>query len=193
MKVTMKRPKLLAGVLLCAIGLFAAAIDCLGQQAQKPTKEDESSARFLFNTAREREKPGFYQDAIDFYKQVVETVPRSKLALRAQQRINELRATPEIVREEAKKAERKRKEAEAKQAAKARLEEYVQANPEYREAILNKKVTLGMSTDDVIASWGKPDHVNTTVTASGKHEQWVYGDQYLYFEDGRITSWQSSR
>jgi hypothetical protein len=120
-------------------------------------------------------------------------VPGSKLAIRAQQRINQLRATPEIVREEAKKTERKRKEAEAKQAAKARLEEYVQAHPEYREAILAKKVGLGMSTDDVIASWGKPDHVNTTVTAYGKHEQWVYGNTYLYFNDGRLTSYQQSR
>jgi hypothetical protein len=34
----------------------------------------------------------------------------------------------------------KRKKAEAEQAAKARVEAYVQAHPEYREAILAKKV-----------------------------------------------------
>jgi ElaB/YqjD/DUF883 family membrane-anchored ribosome-binding protein len=84
---------------------------------------------------------------------VIEQVPGSKLANRAQQRINELRATPEMVREQAKQAERKRKKAEAEQAAKAHLEEYVQAHPEFREAILAKRVGLGMSTDDVIASW----------------------------------------
>jgi hypothetical protein len=180
-------------IILCAIALVVAVMDCAGQQAQTPTKAAEWWACVLFNTARGREKPGYYQDAIDLYKQVIERVPGSKLALRAQQRVNALRATPEIVREEAKKAERKSKEAQAKQAAKARLEEYVQAHPEYREAILAKKVGLGMSTDDVIASWGRPDHVNTTVTAYGKHEQWVYGNTYLYFEDGRLTSYQQSR
>ena len=87
----------------------------------------------------------------------------------------------------------KRKKAEAEQAAKARVEAYVQAHPEYREAILAKKVGLGMSTDDVIASWGKPDHVNTTLTAYGKTEQWIYGDAYLYFDDGRLSAYQQSR
>jgi len=155
--------------------------------------EGEGWARKLFQVAQAREKQKYYQDAIDLYKQVIEQVPGSKLANRAQQRINELRATPEMVREQAKQAERKRKKAEAEQAAKAKLEEYVQAHPEFREAILAKKIGLGMSTDDVIAAWGKPDHVNTTVTAYGKHEQWVYGRQYIYFENGRVSSWQSSQ
>jgi hypothetical protein len=87
----------------------------------------------------------------------------------------------------------KRKKAEAEQAAKARVEAYVQAHPEYREAILAKKVGLGMSTDDVITSWGEPDRVNTTVTAYGKTEQWIYDDTFLYFDDGRLTSYQESR
>lgn len=153
----------------------------------------EGWARKLFQEAQNREKKKYYGDAVGLYKQVIEQVPGSELAKRAQQRINELRATPEMVREEAKQAERKRKKAEAEQAAKARLEAYVQAHPEFQKAILAKKVGLGMSTDDVIASWGKPDHVNTTVTAYGKHEQWVYGNTYVYFEDGRLTSYQQSR
>jgi hypothetical protein len=173
--------------------LFLLAIALIGFAAQTPPTQADQFARLWFQEAQHREKQTYYQDAIDLYKQVMEMEPGSKLAIRAQQRINELRATPEIVREEAKKAERKRKEAEAKQAAKARLEEYVQAHPEYREAILAKKVGLGMSTDDVIASWGKPGHVNTTVTAYGKHEQWVYGSTYLYFEEGVLASYQQSR
>jgi len=37
--------------------------------------------------------------------------------------------------------------------------------------------------------------VNTTVTAGGVHEQWVYRGEYratmyLYFDAGRLTSWQ---
>ena len=41
-------------------------------------------------------------------------------------------------------------------------------------------ISIGMSADQVLASnWGKPKSVNTTITAKGKHEQWVYsGGQY---------------
>ena len=56
------------------------------------------------------------------------------------------------------------------------------------------RLTLGMTKEEVIASWGKPNKINRTVTQYGTHEQWVYhhiGDGcYLYFEDGRLTSWQ---
>jgi hypothetical protein len=48
-----------------------------------------------------------------------------------------------------------------------------------------------MSADTVKneTAWGKPDHVNRTVTASGVREQWVYpGYEYLYFEDGRLVA-----
>jgi ATPase subunit of ABC transporter with duplicated ATPase domains len=177
-------------LLSCTVRLAIALIGCA---AQMPTTQADQFARAWFQEAQNREKKKFYQDAIDLYKQSMEMEPGSKLAKRAQQRINELRATPEMRAEEAKQAEQKRKKVEAQQAAKARLEAYVQAHPEYREAILAKKVGLGMSADDVIASWGKPDHVNTTVTAFGKHEQWVYGSTYLYFEEGVLASYQQSR
>jgi hypothetical protein len=41
--------------------------------------------------------------------------------------------------------------------------------------------------------WGEPKTVNQTLTAHGKHEQWVYGSgQYLYLDDGVLTSIQTS-
>ncbi len=51
---------------------------------------------------------------------------------------------------------------------------------------------LGMTKKEVEASsWGKPKKVNRTVTLYSTEEQWVYGqDQYLYFEDGILTSFQ---
>lgn len=54
-------------------------------------------------------------------------------------------------------------------------------------------VSLGMSQDDVMqSSWGRPSHVNRTTTAAGVREQWVYGlHNYLYFEDGVLTSIQN--
>ena len=54
-------------------------------------------------------------------------------------------------------------------------------------------VSLGMSPEEVLASsWGKPERVNRTTNAYGTSEQWVYGGRnYLYFENGVLTSIQN--
>lgn len=56
------------------------------------------------------------------------------------------------------------------------------------------RIGLGMTTDMVRISWGPPRDINRSVGAWGVHEQWVYGSypyaQYLYFENGVLTSWQ---
>lgn len=52
---------------------------------------------------------------------------------------------------------------------------------------------IGMSKMAVIenTNWGKPYKINRTITASGTHEQWLYGsDQYLYFTNGTLTAIQ---
>jgi hypothetical protein len=50
--------------------------------------------------------------------------------------------------------------------------------------ILNKKVVTGWTEEMVILSWGKPKEINR----SSYSDQWVYSNQYLYFEDGILTS-----
>jgi len=84
---------------------------------------------------------------------------------------------------------------------------YVQNHPELDErtksAILNGRIFIGMNTEQVLASWGKPNKINRSVYEWGVHEQWVYGGlsgygryssytepTYLYFEDGLLKSWQ---
>lgn len=56
---------------------------------------------------------------------------------------------------------------------------------------------IGMKAYEVLQVLGQPDKVNTTVTAGGRQEQWVYlgydqiGDEaYVYVEDGILTAWQ---
>jgi hypothetical protein len=56
-----------------------------------------------------------------------------------------------------------------------------------------KKVSIGMTAEQVQLSWGKPDRINTTSTARADHEQWVYGKEYLYVQDGILRSMQTSR
>lgn len=54
--------------------------------------------------------------------------------------------------------------------------------------------SIGMTAQEALSScWGKPSRVNETLNASGKHEQWVYEGGYLYFDDGRLTSIQTTR
>lgn len=56
-------------------------------------------------------------------------------------------------------------------------------------------VSAGMTKDVVLkSSWGKPQKINTTTSASGNREQWVYGNgNYLYFENDILVSIQTSR
>ncbi len=67
-------------------------------------------------------------------------------------------------------------------------------HPQMQELIAHGKITLGMTQEQVLASWGRPYTVNKDVYTFGIHEQWVYGSDssrpYLYFEDGKLTSWQ---
>lgn len=55
-------------------------------------------------------------------------------------------------------------------------------------------VEIGMTKQQVLASsWGRPQHVNQTITSSGTREQWIYGDGagYLYFDGNLLTGIQT--
>jgi hypothetical protein len=85
-----------------------------------------------------------------------------------------------------------------------RREKFVLENPgvsvEHREAILNGQIFIGMTADEVRAAWAidgiwRGAQVNTTITASGRKEQWVLGGvssaKYLYFTNGVLTCIQN--
>lgn len=56
-------------------------------------------------------------------------------------------------------------------------------------------VRIGMTQQQVAeSSWGRPQQINSTTYTFGVHEQWVYpGNQYLYFENGKLTTIQNTR
>ena len=73
-------------------------------------------------------------------------------------------------------------------------------HPGWDNAICNsvaeKKIYIGMTTDQVRAAWGRPYTINTTTGSYGTHEQWVMhemGNDYVYFENGIMTSLQQSK
>ena len=65
--------------------------------------------------------------------------------------------------------------------------------------IADRKVEIGMTTEQTVAAWGRPRDINRTVTASSTSEQWIYRCEdciegsYLYFDDGIMTSFQDSK
>lgn len=57
-------------------------------------------------------------------------------------------------------------------------------------------VRIGMTEAQVLRAWGKPEKINTTITAGGRSQQWVYGygvgsRQYLYMENGTLRTIQT--
>lgn len=66
------------------------------------------------------------------------------------------------------------------------------------EAVLQGKVFIGMTGAEVMRSWGRPSKINRTLTVGRASEQWIYRrgkvgeDQYVYLDDGVVTTIQSS-
>lgn len=60
------------------------------------------------------------------------------------------------------------------------------------ELICEQKIQIGFTEDELMLSWGAPNNINKTVVSGIKHEQFVYSSQYVYLENGIVTSFQSS-
>ena len=56
--------------------------------------------------------------------------------------------------------------------------------------ILKGKCKIGMTKEMCRLSWGEPKSINETITAGKKTEQWVYKDNYLYFDNGFLSTIQ---
>ncbi len=57
--------------------------------------------------------------------------------------------------------------------------------------LLTGKVIIGWNKELCRLSWGEPKDINKTITGQRTFEQWVYGDSYLYFENGKLTTIQN--
>lgn len=84
--------------------------------------------------------------------------------------------------------------ADIKESEKYLKENFFTAIPKWGKKVLlnisSGKVSLGMTKEQATVSWGLPERVNRTAGKWGMHEQWIYGDTYLYFENGKLTSYQ---
>ena len=84
-------------------------------------------------------------------------------------------------KQRAKYLEQERQAADAKQIAEEKAD---------REATIRAgKIMIGMTKSEVLRAWGKPDDINRTVGEGyGTSEQWVYGHQYVYIDNGVVTA-----
>ena len=56
--------------------------------------------------------------------------------------------------------------------------------------ILKGKVKIGMTKEMCELSWVKPNDINKTISSYSNSEQWVYDENYLYFENGVLKTIQ---
>ena len=111
--------------------------------------------------------------------------------------------TPEIeaFKERLSQLDKERKEFELTE--KARLEKLNEEKQKqkiidkYGKEVGNKLINgyywIGMTDDMAEISLGKPIKINKTVGSWGVHEQWIYYNKYLYFENGVLSSYQNTR
>jgi hypothetical protein len=65
------------------------------------------------------------------------------------------------------------------------------------DAIWDKSLVVGMTPEQARESWGEPSKINSSGGIYGSSQQWIYRKRsatyYVYFDDGKLTSWQISR
>lgn len=59
------------------------------------------------------------------------------------------------------------------------------------------RVWLGMTTEQLIDTWGRPEQIRETVSKAGKKQTWVYGcdegqyRQRIIIENDRVVGWRN--
>jgi hypothetical protein len=151
------------------------------------TSEINSSwAGYAFDTMIAKDlDPGEITTVIVKVKQIDTPERRAARARAAEEarRSTEARAKAERLKAQAEAAERRRATILAKKWPR-----------EIEQAVLDRQIRIGMTSEQVQVSRGKPASIHETIRASGTSEHWRYGDdQVLYFENGILTTIQRSR
>lgn len=71
-------------------------------------------------------------------------------------------------------------------------EQYVKEHPELSEEmkknILEETVAIGMTEEQVIASWGKPDDIQIFSSEYNSYKRWIYKNRpKVYWTDGKVS------
>jgi hypothetical protein len=86
---------------------------------------------------------------------------------------------------------KKKREKEIAKLNKQRRDELIKIyGEETANKLLDGYIWIGMSKNMARVSAGKPQRINKSVGSWGVSEQWVYYDMYLYFDNGKLSSYQ---
>lgn len=55
------------------------------------------------------------------------------------------------------------------------------------------KIKEGMTEEELLLSWGKPEKINSTIIGAKRMDQYIYENQYVYIDNGRISLMQSAK
>lgn len=71
-------------------------------------------------------------------------------------------------------------------------EKYISEHPEMsadmKKNILEGTIEIGMNEEQVIASWGMPDDIQTFASEYNSYKRWIYKDRpKVYWKDGKVS------
>lgn len=74
-------------------------------------------------------------------------------------------------------------------------EKYINEHPDLKEEvkqnILAELVEIGMTEEQVRASWGNPDHIEIFNSDYNSYKRWIYKDRpKVYMKDGKVDQLQ---
>ncbi|MEG9326555.1 hypothetical protein V6B16_01280 [Salinimicrobium catena] len=112
------------------------------------------------------------------------------------QKNKEVMALRDAIRKEALEKKRLALKEQDRKLTQERLKEEKRMISKYGKTKVEKMKQgyywTGMNKEMAIFAVGEPDDINKSVGSWGTHEQWVYGNGfYLYFENGKLTSFQN--
>ena len=127
----------------------------------------------------------FYNDTIGFALKKKFESEEEIARLKRIEEIYEKEYEKEIIARNKQLEEKKRREAEVKKSA--LIKKYGSTDG---LKVFEGKIWIGMTKAMLLDGWGEPSDINRTVGSWGIHEQWIYGDTYIYLENDILTSWQ---
>jgi len=169
----------LIGVLLAMVTLVTAE-----ETKKAPTEITLKSGTVLRKVEIVRYEPG---RVILKYAGGIDPFRLDSMAESSRKDLVSYQKTFESAKEEAAASERLE---QLKSQARQLLAE--QDAKEVEQAIEEKKIRVGMTPEEAARAWGEPIRKNKSGGSYGSTEQWVYpAGVYVYFRDGRLTSWQT--
>jgi hypothetical protein len=92
-------------------------------------------------------------------------------------RLEKVRAPMRQALEQERRRREHALEQERLRQAQERRRQEISAKPwpeKIKRAVLEKQIEIGMTSEQVTASWGRPQSINETITATSRQEQWTY-------------------